>query len=557
MKNVLLMLMWAVLCSCAVGAEESVTVPLGEFKKLYRQSVEEELAVKNPEKEHGASAKKSQSMVCTIDEARYNVRINDLNAQCEVALTGRLISGDPSSVPLFGKDLVIARTGKITGGTLLSSSDGVGFMPSSDKKEFSVSLTFLVPLQEDSRSGLISFGIPNALRNSLCLKFPEETKLVQQPGMKDDEGMYQFPASDVVLVRFLRKSAVTAVSLVDIDILSDVKLQGKRAIVTSYITPVQSWPPIFTLNVPSNASFTASSLKSSWLKGKASGQYEVNIPADAKGPMYIQFAVEESVAGRFLIGLPQIHANSGKEGDFVIEEPDDGQIEMASSGLVKDIPVNKLNSQLIGCVQGHRSYSHISSSDPINVNIRRFKSVSTPSIVLDSQSFYASFEENGNLLSMLELDVPPEVGARMAVKVIPETEVWSLTVNGKKRKVYANEQNEWVIPLQESEVSHVELALLRKCSKMGLQGRLEAVMPATGMASRTVKVGVALPERVDLLSLEGPLNSASGGGEKLPVEFIGKPYHFSRAFYEGQGLSFAVSYKEPINKKLAVNGGVK
>ncbi len=146
------------------------------------------------------------------------------------------------------------------------------------------------------------------------------------------------------------------------------------------------------------------------------------------------------------------------------------------------------------------------------------------------------------------MDVPPDVGARMELKAVPDSEIWSLMVNGARRRVYGGEQDTWIIPLASGQVSHVELAFLRKGPKLGLQGRLEALVPESGLPSQDVRVGVALPARVELLSMEGPVSAASGEAWKLPTEFVGKPYFFTRSFYNGEGMRLAISYKEPVNQ---------
>jgi hypothetical protein len=139
---------------------------------------------------------------------------------------------------------------------------------------------------------------------------------------------------------------------------------------------------------------------------------------------------------------------------------------------------------------------------------------------------------------------------------LPETEIWHLKVNGKRTKIYEARENspeetgndKWIIPLVRGETSHVELAFIRKGRKPGLHGRLETVLPETGLPSRRVHVGIALPERLQLLSLEGPVSPAGGESWQKPAEFIGKPYYFSRSFYKGEGLKMAISYKEPVQQ---------
>jgi hypothetical protein len=128
-------------------------------------------------------------------------------------------------------------------------------------------------------------------------------------------------------------------------------------------------------------------------------------------------------------------------------------------------------------------------------------------------------------------------------------------VNGQKTSIYADRNDgsgntgaeRWIIPLARGKVSHVELAFIRQDQKPGLQGKFETRLPATGLPSNSVRIGIALPERLQLLSLEGPVSPAPENHWKKPGGFIGRPYYFSRAFYAGDGLKMMLSYKEPVN----------
>ncbi len=166
-------------------------------------------------------------------------------------------------------------------------------------------------------------------------------------------------------------------------------------------------------------------------------------------------------------------------------------------------------------------------------------------VVLDVQDFFTSFDENGSVLSVLVMEVPAAAGPHLRINAIPDVEIWSLTVNARPRKVYMAGDT-WIIPIAEDGMSRVQLALLRKSGKLGLQGSLEASLPATGLPSRTLRVGIALPPRVQLLSLEGPVSPATQTDIEPPDDFVGKPYFFTRSFYKGEGMKLSVVYKETV-----------
>lgn len=181
---------------------------------------------------------------------------------------------------------------------------------------------------------------------------------------------------------------------------------------------------------------------------------------------------------------------------------------------------------------------------------KQFETLRTPPIVLDTVSLFTSFEENGNVLSVLKMDIPPEAGSFLTLQAVPDSEIWSLKIDGKKMKIYGkteNGQSQWIIPLVQGKMSHVELATIRQASKLGLYGKLETELPGIGLPARKLYVALALPERVELMSVEGPVSPAAGVDIDPPREFVGKAYHFSRSFHKGESIHIALSYKEPVN----------
>jgi len=179
---------------------------------------------------------------------------------------------------------------------------------------------------------------------------------------------------------------------------------------------------------------------------------------------------------------------------------------------------------------------------------RHFKQVSTPPLVLDVVSYFTSFDENGNVLSVLVMDLPKEAGPYLKIDAIPGTRIWSLKVNHQNKKIYSTgeKDSKWIIPLSRGKISHVELATIQQGKKLGLHGKLETSLPGMELAARKMNMAIALPDRVQLISFEGPLNSDSKSRVHPPKEFIGTPYYFSRFFYKGQAMRIAIMYKEPV-----------
>ncbi|MEQ1842805.1 MAG: hypothetical protein ABL994_20585, partial [Verrucomicrobiales bacterium] len=94
---------------CAYGGESEF--PWEELKALYRAQITRELSA--------GEALPEVSPVVVIDEARYRLSIAAERVEGEFEIVGRLVSGKPVPVPLFGPELVLRAGGEVAGATLL------------------------------------------------------------------------------------------------------------------------------------------------------------------------------------------------------------------------------------------------------------------------------------------------------------------------------------------------------------------------------------------------------------------------------------------------------
>ena len=547
MKKVLLLLL-IVFINGSVCVAESVSVPWEEFKTLYKESITRQI--------QQDLKKEKAPMRYSIASAVYKIRLDQQKARGEVIITGRVISGEPDLIPIFGSDLVIEDLTMVSGGSLLCAREHdhkVFFLPDGNK-DFQISLPFSAAVKEDKSSRFVSIAVPQALQNSLSLTLAPEISLVEAPGIRNSDATYHFSSRTMLTIRFTDKAAVSAAPVVEIDTLSVIRLHGSQAIITTTFAPVQPVASGFSLQIPANTTYVSSTLKSSWINNENEHRYRINLPPGTTDRFSIQISLDEfQAAGSFEFSLPAITGNTGSQGNFITEQPDGGQITLGGHKPLPRMPVSRLHSKLQAAAGRHRFFMKIAPQEKIALSVRRFKSVSTAPVVLDSISFFTSFDDNGSVLSVLIMDIPPEAGPRLSLQAIPQAQIWSLKVNGQKSNVYAERDDSstsagaerWIIPLARGEVSHVELAFIRQDQKPGLQGKFETELPAAGLPSTGVRIGIALPERLQLLSLDGPVSPAPENQWKKPGEFIGKPYYFTRAFYAGDGLKMMLSYKEP------------
>ncbi|HBC88204.1 MAG TPA: hypothetical protein DCZ94_14735 [Lentisphaeria bacterium] len=536
MKRTILMLL-ALLFAAAAYGQNSVSVPWDEFKKIYRDNIEREIKASGPQEK--------QKMVFALDLAEYRLSVEKGKVSGKVSLTGKLISGNPVPVPLFGKNFIISKIESASGGTLLCQDDkSVSVLPS-DKEPLKLEISFLSPVLEDKESKYISFQIPDCVSNSLVLQMQDGMNIISAPGIASGSDIYCFNGEKILTVRFAEKEKITASRIIEIGTLSVLQIQGRKAYFTANFAPMQEISGSISLRISEKAKFVSTSLNESWIRKTADGSYTIDFPQPQKDVFSVKFAYDE---GDFQsIGIPSIQDNTGSEGIFMVEEPEDAEIAISSKSEIVKVSPEKLSPSLRKAMENRKYALKTDTSAVISISLKKFECAAVPKIVLDSVYYFSSFEENGGNLTVLRMNVPAEAGSRLSIKKIPSAEIWSLKVNGSEKKAYSGNDGDWIIPLAQDGSSLVELALLKKGQKLGLYGTLDISIPETGISARNFYMGIALPSRVQLTSLEGPASAAADRKWDPPPEFVGTPYYFSRSFYKGDDMKFSISYREPVN----------
>lgn len=537
------------LAVCAVGHAEEGVFPLWEeLKSLYQQRIEKEFLERT-------EVVPKVPQVYAVSAAHYDLVISEAGVRGEVVFSGSVLSGDPEPIPIFGKETAVADVTELAGGVLLyePDSDSLAFLPGAGVKEFQIATTFFPSRQEENGIQTVCFAIPRAVQNSLHLTLPEGARLVDPPGVVDVDGAYHFAPCAQLSVKYMDKAVLSAV--IEFDVVTRIRIEKNRLTLSSCFQPLRPAPDSVVLHAPPGTRYITSSLNMSRLNKTGEDQYTITFPKNEQTPFSIDFTLDSRAdSGEISLALPFIDDNTGAEDRFAVEEPHDGQVNVTAEGLSSPISVEKLGEVLAAAIPKNLFFIKAPPRTPLRLTYTPFQTASTPATVLASQSFFISFAENGTALSLLRLEAPPEMGARMRIKAIEDMEVWSLTVNGVKQSVYTDEEQRWVIPLDGVQPSLVELALLRYGPKLALQGALEVTVPETGLPSLEFCLGVALPPRIDLLSLEGPVSPATGAQWQVPAEFLGKPHFFSRSFHKGEGMTLSIAYKEPVNKQTQPQG---
>ncbi len=536
-----------------VPAEDIVSVPWEEIKKLYIESIESKIRDQNP--------KTGLEGVTSIESADYTIFIEKEKARGELKMAGRVISGDPVPVPIFGRDIIVTEVTKMNGAALLrgqGEDQKIFLLPEKDI-EFQIGISFLVMSEEDDKSKFLKFGIPRALTNTMSVKCNPGLKVYEMPGVSEKEGKFFFKSSGKIFIRYYNEKESASRKTIDIDILSKIGSHGDRLVITSYFSSVRAINSKLMFSIPEEANYVSSSLKKSKIKKLERNQFEADIQLGAGGGFFIQFVLNIGhLAEEAKVTLPAIRNNLGKEGAFVLVQPEEGEISILDKTGIEYISGFKLgnfdfNNQIEYQSEFDRNVMRVSANKELHLKIKHFQVIDTPPVVLDTVSFFTSFEETGKSMSVLKMDVPREAGDRIYIKPIQGSEIWFLKVNGIRQEVYTadDDHNSWIIPIQGDEMSHIELAFIKTGQKMGLHGSLVTYLPETGLPSRKLLVGLAMPDRLRVLSVDGPVNAMmdlQNGLMELPAEFMGSPHFFAGSFYKGEGMKLTLFYKEPVDQ---------
>lgn len=165
--------------------------------------------------------------------------------------------------------------------------------------------------------------------------------------------------------------------------------------------------------------------------------------------------------------------------------------------------------------------------------------------VLASAIFDVQITESGRRLTRLVAELPKDFGNNLIVSQPANGTFWALKLNGQSRVV--NQQNEqWHIALSPEQSNRVELSWLEEGEELGIDGRVDIALPQTGLNAQVMRLNIQLPDRVQLVGLEGRVEVAA--------DHRAGWFNFQQPFYQGNGEKIAIHYREPPNdSQAAVN----
>jgi len=511
------------------ASDARVSLPWRDFKQLYEVKLRQELS---------ADQSEAITPIYSIHSAEYRLRLDAKGARGSLSLSGELIQGQPQPLALFAPDLIIAQVNTTEGGTLLSDASGYR-LHLDGPGLFQLECDILLPLQQDARSPLVEFNIPPAVRNRLELELADGFSLLAAPGQELQLGQYHFAPQKELRIRFAQDSLAQAPV---IDSFTRLELLDGQYRAKLFLAPRREVQQQLRISFP-QARWLSASVQSSWIeRGAAKDELLLKLPPGWQEAISLEFELDATLTE---LRLPRIADNLGQEGLFQLGAPESTHITLQADGLKRGLSPQNLSAALRESARIDGAYSQLASDQVLHLALEHFKTIAEPAVILDAVYQYTSVADNGTLLSVLRLQVPPLPQQRLRLAAVTGAEVWSLTVNGTARSLYAQANNDWIIPLTAQDTL-VELAYWRKTPPLALQGRLEVPTPALGLAARAYHLAIGLPERVELVALEGDLQPGNGAKWPKVSTFSGKPYYFSQPFYRGDAPFVALHYREPL-----------
>ncbi|MFO1436088.1 MAG: hypothetical protein U1F34_06985 [Gammaproteobacteria bacterium] len=538
----------AMALACVQALAETATVPWTEFKDLYTEHLEKKLR-------GDADAHANAAPDFTLRSADIRLKVQGDSAVGEIVLTGETLAPPPIIVPLLSNAAAVTAVRNETGGNVVRAKDGIA-LRSNIAGTFTVSLEVVIPIAQDHHARLLELHAPSAISNSLFVDLPAGARAIALPGFAGADGRRHIAANETHVVRFINDQEATAAMPPAIDIFSEITLHQRRLRLTTVLAPQQVLARPFDLQLPAGARVVSSNLKDNWWTLQSDGVYRVDLPVDLESPVEIVCDIDADESKPLSLLLPHVRDNIGAEGNFSLLEPVQTRVALQGAGLASNLPADQLPEPIRERWPHLKEFDFAGDQQPLTLTMETRAAVKTPELVLDALNFNSTYSEDGQLLTRMDFNVPATAGTRLRLKPVPDAEVWSVQVNGVRSDILKEDGSAWIVPLPGDKGSHVEIALLTRKDKPSLAGKLELVLPATGLSARTLNYGLELPKRVELISMESDLSPATVAATSQTKAANASTYSFSRSFYRGEAIPVALMYREPVTAPVDANKAV-
>jgi len=519
-----------------MATEPTVTLPWEEFRGLYTEEVRRDLEAARPPE--------AKPAVVALERADLRLRVGNEGARGELVLAGQCLAGEPEPVRLLPARLAVTGISEAQG-AVLARCGGDYCLHLDGTDGFRLALAVALPLERGEHERLLRLDLPPAVTRSLVLEFEDGVELLEEPGLPREDGRYYLVGDRELSLRLNEPARETATQAPVVDTFTRIQAQGEGLAATSWFLPLRMSATELGIALSPAARLMGSDLPAGSLRELGEGRVAVRLDPDREAPFELRYQLPLAGEGgaEEAVRLPRIEANLGREDGFVLVQPEDGRITLAAERLQGPLTPERLAAplrQAAGLDEGF-----FRSGGDLTLALERYQTVASPELVLDTLHLYTSYADNGRALSVLRLTLPPGTGDRLALAAMAGADIWYLKVNGRPRRLYAQDQGTWVVPLDRGRDSEVELAFLRQGPRLGLEGRVELAMPPIGITARQLHLGVSLAERVSLVAVEGDLVPVQGDGWPQVEGIAGQLHHFVLPFYRGDAVTAAIYYREP------------
>jgi hypothetical protein len=528
--------------ACTQAAADSATVPWNEFKALYTEHLE---STRRKDEDRKAGAPPGY----TLRRAEMALRADGDSVTGEIMFAGETLSPPPVIVPLIGEGTVVAAVRGESGGHVLRTAEAVAFR-SDTAGPFQVTLDVVLPVARERDARSFEVPGPAAITNALRIDLPPGSRLIAAPGIPGPDGRRYLAAGQTRTIRYVNEQEAATMPPA-IDIFTEITVHQHRLRLTTLLVPEQPLTRPFDLELPAGARIVSSALQDEWWRLQNDGLYRIDLPGDFDRALEIVADLDAPGSQPLQVMLPRIRGNIGAEANFTVREPVHTRVSVQGTGLAGNLPAEQLPAAIRERWPALAEFDH-AGDEPVAIALEPLQSIATPELVLDAVTFYAAYGEDGQVLTTVRMAVPASAGTRLRLKPVPGAEVWSVTVNGARRDLLTEDDRAWIVPLDGNAAAEVEVALLSRHERPAMRGKLQLILPETGLSARALYFGLALPKRLELASMDGDLAPEDPARRPHPEYFKGSTYLFTRSFYRGEAIPIALAYREPAAVAAAV-----
>lgn len=537
MKCPIFLVFFLIAPSVSFGA--GLEIPWSEVKDLIRKEVLGEI---EPEK---VLEKEEEKGVVSLQHVQTSLSLSEKSAKALISMKVKIEGNPGGSLLLWKEGMVLSRVIHQDGVDLEAREEGL-FLNSTTEKEGKLELEALIPIDVEQQKPSLSLFLPPALVRQLKISDLGPWKLEGKPGLSI-QGPNHFllrPGPEVGINLHEKGGEVTAEEeRIEFNLISRLMPREDHLLVETLLIPLRTHEGELVLKMPAGAQISKvqSSEKFLTLEGES---WIIRAGVIGRKPLsfFWKLPLDATTSG---FEMPMLKDNLGQEGLFTVQpvqgaktllEPRKAWSEIRGEDLSADLQ-NHLPTQ--GKVYVKRP------KVPLILRVLPMKLASTTTWKVPVVDISVQFSEEGGVMKVVEWKMDANGSSHIRVERLPGAELWEFRLNNKKEQVYLDENGDWLLPILPGGSSHLRLAFTEKESPFKIHGTIESRMPSLDLAARRIQLAVSLPERVDLVSFEGPMTPSVSA--RRPKGSVGKVYSFHRDFFRGEAMDLQLSYKEPLN----------